>query len=184
MYKTKSTAYRKQRAKASLCFTSNYVFKCCASWAGKAEMEERESVLGPSAIIMGLLTSPCLWVMLLVGDFWPFSADAWRGGFIMAPVKRVQSVRTSPLLIRKQRCVRSCRSSPIHMCSFKASTYAIIPFPPLSLSEPVCRSGGWEHDGRQGQLFSSRSKSHAGWPVCRRVALCQKVLFTCCLQTA
>lgn len=83
------------------------------------------------------------------------------------PHKKGPKCPRKPSLIRKQRRVRPCRSSPVHMCSFKAFTYAIIPFPlPLSLSEravsilyPVCRSVGWEHDGRQGQLFSSSSKS-------------------------
>lgn len=42
----------------SLCFTSNYVLCCCEP--GQVELERRgeHSVLRPSAIIMGRLTSP------------------------------------------------------------------------------------------------------------------------------
>lgn len=111
-----------------------------------------------------------------------------KRGFIMAPVKKGPKCPYRPSLIRKQRCVRPCHSSSIHIYSLDAFRYAIILFspPPLLLSLSLfpcmcCKytiayvevSGmrGWWRAGLV--IFLELLKLR--WPVCRRVALCQRV---------
>lgn len=74
---------------------------------------------------MGLLTSPCLWVILICDFPRPFSADA-RRGVSSWPHKKGPKCPYRPSLIRKQRCVRPCHSSAVHIGSLDAFRYAII----------------------------------------------------------
>lgn len=119
----------------SLCFTSNYVFKDWPTWAGKAEMGREEECsrpisyhYGPVDISLSLSDSQ-LWFPLAI------FCSCTKRGFHHGPIKKGPKCPHKPSLIRKQRCVRPCRSSPIHVCSLKAFRYAIILFPrrlPLS----------------------------------------------------
>lgn len=164
---------------------------------------KKESVRGPSAIIMGLLTSPCLWVIPICDFPWPFSANV-RRRVSSWPHKKGPKCLYRSSLIRKQRCVRPCHSSSIHILlswCLQICNHSL--FSPFFLWFSLCMCckytipcvevrgmRGWWRAGPV--IFLQLLKLQ--WPMCTRVALCQRVfhvlltnylswIFICCLLT-
>lgn len=127
---------------------------------------------------MGLLTSPCLWVILICDFPWPFSADA-RRGVSSWPHKKKPKVSVQALTNKKAKmcptmsllchpyllswCLQICNHSlfyPPPMCSKYTIPYA-----------EVSGMRGWWRAGPVIFLWLLKLR----WPTRRRVALCQRV---------
>lgn len=120
-----------------------------------------ESVLGPSAIITRLLTSPRLWVILYC-DFPPAIFHRCTGSrFLSCPHPPPEELKCSCnlWLIRQQRCLWPSQCH--HVCN-----------PALSLSHTLCRG---HRDERMMDAYFPAALEAAMTPTRRTAALLQSV---------
>lgn len=98
----------------SFCFTSNYVFQCSATWAGKAEREKGKVFWSHQLSLWACWHLPVFeWFSSVISP--GYFPQMHEEGFHHGPVKKGPKCPHRPSLIRQQRCVRPCRSSAIHI---------------------------------------------------------------------